>query len=103
MPALMLMPNPQDKSSLKFKGKKIDEFLSEFKHYAEHSRLTSTQKCCQVQRYFSTQEKRVLDVLEGYKSLSWPQLKEELRSLYMSSEDQDFYRLKDLQRFVVKD
>ena len=79
------MPNPRDKGTLYFKGKDIDVFLSKFESYADRARLTEFWRCEFLRLYFSKKERRVLDVLEGYRCHSWDQLKEELWSLYASS------------------
>ena len=81
----LLMPSPRDKGTLKFKGKKIDEFLSKFEYYAECAQLTEPEKCRDIRFYFSKQEIEVLDILEGYQDRNWRQLKRELQSLYTSS------------------
>jgi len=66
---LSRMPSPRGKSSLGFRGKDIDEFLSEYEHAAEH-----------------------VDVLEGYVRGDWRHLKRELRSLYTSSAEKKSYQ-----------
>ena len=97
------MPSPRGKNALQFKGKGIDEFLAEYEHNAEMAQLTSEKKCRDVKLYFGKKEKRVLEVLAGYRTRNWSQLKEELRSLYTSSYEKRAYQPKDMQRFVGKD
>src|SRR5260221_11846450 len=99
---LSRMPSPHGKSSLRFRGKNIEEFLSEYEHFAEHANLTEEKKCQEVRIYFARKEKRVLDVLEGYVTGNWRSLKRELRSLYTSSAEKKTYQPRDLQRFIAK-
>src|SRR5258707_13730298 len=79
------MPNPRNKGSLHFKGKDIDVFLAKYEGSADRAHLTEFQRCEFVRLYFSKKERRVLDILEGYRCRSWDKLKEELWSLYSSS------------------
>src|SRR5258708_23243956 len=99
---LSRMPSPRGKSSLRFRGKNIEEFLMEYEHFAEHANLTEEKKCQEVRIYFARKEKRVLDVLEGYVTGNWRSLKRELRSLYTSSAEKKTYQPRDLQRFIAK-
>jgi len=89
---LSRMPSPRGKSSLRFRGKDIDEFLSEYEHAAEHANLTDEKKCEEIRIYFARKEKRVLDILEGYVRGDWRNLKRELRSLYTSSAEKKSYQ-----------
>ena len=97
------MPSPCGKNALQFKGRDVEEFLAEFEHYAEMAQLTDERKCREVRLYFRKKEKRVLDVLQGYRVKSWTGLKDELRSLYTSSYEKRFYQPKDMQKFVAKE
>ena len=96
------MPSPHGKSSLRFHGKDIDDFLSEYEHFAVHANLTDEMRCEEIRIYFSKKEKWVLDVLEGYQSGDWNMLKGELKSLYTSSVEQRTYQPHNLQRFIAK-
>src|SRR6266436_6304021 len=82
---LSQMPSPCGKNSLCFCGKDIEDFLTEYEHFAEHMNLTSRKKCEEIRSYFAKKEKHVLDVLKGYLSGDWQVLKHQLKSLYMSS------------------
>src|SRR5258708_16806681 len=99
---LSRMPSPRGKSSLRFRGKNIEEFLMEYEHFAEHANLTEEKKCQEIRIYFAKKEKRVLDVLEGYLTGNWRSLKRELRSLYTSSSEKRTYQPRDLQRFIAR-
>src|SRR6266436_8440576 len=79
------MPNPCDKGLLHFKGKDIDVFLAKYEGYADCACLTEFRRCEFLCLYFSKKERRVLDILEGYRCRSWDKLKDELWSLYSSS------------------
>ncbi len=96
------MPSPRGKSSLHFRGKDVDDFLTEYEHFAGHANLTDEKKCEEIRIYFSKREKHVLDVLEGYQRGDWSQLKSELKSLYMSSAERKTYQPRDIQRFIAK-
>ena len=43
--AMVLMPSPQGKNALQFKGKDMDMFLDEFNHHAEMAQLSDKKKC----------------------------------------------------------
>ena len=94
MSVVMHMPSHRDKDTLRFKGKKINEFLVKFEYYAERARLTEREKCRNIRFYFSKKEKEVLDILEGYQNRNWSQLKKELESLYSSSRSPEDCRKK---------
>src|SRR5258708_19703608 len=79
------MPSPQGKSSLCFRGKDIDNFLSKYEYFAIHANLMDEKKCKEIRIYFARKENCVLDVLTGYLTRDWHRLKRELRSLYTSS------------------
>ena len=79
------MPNPHDKGLLHFKGKDINVFLAKYEGYADCACLTEFRRCEFLHLYFSKKERRVLDILKGYRCRSWDKLKEELWSLYSSS------------------
>jgi len=96
------MPSPRGKSSLCFHGKDVDDFLTEYEHFAGHANLTDERKCAEIRIYFSKKEKRVLDVLEGYQRGDWSRLKSELKSLYTSSAERKTYQPRDIQRFIAK-
>ena len=89
------MPSPRGKDSLRFRGKNIVDFLTEFEHFAGHASLTETQKCEEIRIYFAKKEKRVLDVLDGF-------VKKELQSLYTSSAEKKTYQSKDIQKFTIR-
>src|SRR6266436_1868055 len=97
---LLRMPSPRGKNSLRFRGKNIEEFLTEYEHFAEHANLTENKKCQEIRIYFAKREKRVLDVLSGYRKENWRSLKRELRSLYTSSSEKRTYQPRDIQRFI---
>ncbi len=97
---LSRMPSPRGKNSLRFRGKNIEEFLTEYEHFAEHANLTENKKCQEIRIYFAKREKRVLDVLSGYRKENWRSLKRELRSLYTSSSEKRTYQPRDIQRFI---
>ncbi len=59
-------------------------------------------RCKEIRIYFSKREKQVLDVLDGYTSGNWEDLKRELKSLYMSSVERKIYQLQDIQHFIAK-
>jgi len=99
---LSRMPSPRGKNSLRFRGKDIETFLTEYEHFAIHANLTDEAKCEEVRIYFSKREKRVLDILEGYQTSDWVKLKRELRSLYTSSAERRVYQPRDLQRFIAR-
>src|SRR5258708_36444628 len=99
---LSRMPSTRGKSSLRFRGKNIEEFLMEYEHFAEHANLTEEKKCQEIRIYFAKKEKRVLNVLEGYLTGNWRSLKRELRSLYTSSSEKRTYQPRDLQRFIAR-
>src|SRR6266436_1123947 len=97
------MPSPWGKSSLCFRGKDIDNFLSEYEYFAVHANLTDEKKCEEIRIYFAKKEKHVLDVLTGcYLTRDWCRLKRELRSLYTSSAERQAYQPRDIQRFIAK-
>ncbi len=96
------MPSPWGKSSLCFHGKDIDEFLSEYEHFAVHANLTDKKKCKEIRIYFAKKEKRVLDMLNSYLTRDWHGLKRELRSLYTSSAERQAYQPQDIQQFIAK-
>ncbi len=79
-----------------------DSFLVEYEHFVTHANLTDEMKCKEIRIYFSKKEKRVLDVLEGYVTSNWEDLKRGLKSLYTSSAERKIYQPRDLQRFIVK-
>src|SRR5260370_38646294 len=79
---LSWMPSPHGKNSLHFRGKDIEEFLTEYEHFAEHANLTENKKCQEICIYFAKKEKRELDVLSGYHEENSRSLKREWRSLY---------------------
>ena len=89
---LSWMPSLHGKNSLRFRGKNIEEFLTEYEHFAEHANLTENKKCQEICIYFAKREKRVLDVLSGYRKENWRSLKRELCSLYMSSSEKRTYQ-----------
>src|SRR6266436_756081 len=97
---LSRMPSPRGKNSLRFCGKNIKEFLTEYEHFAEHANLTENKKCQEIRIYFAKREKRVLDVLSGYCEENWRSLKRELCSLYMSSSEKHTYQPQDIQCFI---
>src|SRR5258708_33283615 len=99
---LSRMPSPRGKNTLRFRGKDIDGFLSEYEHFALHANVTDRVKCEEIRIYFSKREKRVLDVLDGYAAGNWEALKEELRSLYTSSAGKKTYQPRDIQHFIAK-
>src|SRR5258705_11943240 len=99
---LSRMPSPRGKNSLRFRGKDIESFLTEYEHFATHANLTDEVKCEEIRIYFSKREKRVLDVLGGYQTLDWDDLKEQLRSLYTSSAERKVYQPRDIQRYITK-
>ncbi len=90
---LSCMPSPCGKNSLCFQGKDIKSFLTEYEHFATHANLTDEMRCEEIRIYFSKREKQVLDVLDGYTSGNWEDLKRELKSLYMSSAERKIYQL----------
>ena len=96
------MPSPRGKNSLQFRGKDIEEFLTEYKHAAEHANLTDEKRCEEIRIDFSRKEKQVLEVLDGYVRGDWRSLKRELRSLYTSSAEQKTYQPQDIQRFISR-
>ncbi len=99
---LLWMPSPHGKNSLRFRGKDIEEFLTEYEHFAEHANLTENKKCQEICIYFTKKEKRILDVLSGYREENWRSLKRELHSLYMSSSKRRTYQPRDIQRFIAR-
>src|SRR5260221_5703639 len=99
---LSRMPSPRSKNSLRFRGKDIESFLTEYEHFAAHVNLTDEVKCEEIRIYFSKREKRVLDILGGYQTLDWDDLKEQLRSLYTSSAERKVYQPRDIQRYIAK-
>src|SRR5258707_14422159 len=99
---LSRMPSPRGKNSLHFHGKDIEEFLTEYEHFAEHANLTENKKCQEIRIYFAKKEKCVLDVLSGYCEENWRSLKRELRSLYTSSSERCTYQPRDIQRFITR-
>src|SRR5260370_29724187 len=99
---LSRMPSPRGKNSLRFRGKDIESFLTEYEHFAAHANLTDEVKCEEIRIYFSKREKRVLDVLGGYQTLDWDNLKEQLRSLYMLSAEGKVDQPIDMQRYIAK-
>ena len=96
------MPSPHGEDSLRFRGKDIDHFLSEFEYFARQANLTEEEKCAEIRLYFSKKEKPVLDILAGYINKDWPQLKRELESLYTSSARTKIYSPRDIQRFIAE-
>src|SRR5260221_5868130 len=98
---LSRMPSPRGKNSLRFRGKDIESFLTEYKHFAMHANLMDSVKCEEIRIYFSKKEKRVLDILGGYTALNWNKLKGQLRSLYTSSDERKIYQPQDIQHFIV--
>src|SRR5260370_15484792 len=96
------MPSPYGKNSLHFHGKDIEDFLTEYEHFADHANLTNEKKCEEIRIYFVKKEKRVLDVLEGYIAGNWRKLKRELKSLYTSSAERKMYQPRDIQKFITK-
>src|SRR5258708_36716650 len=97
---LSRMPSPRGKNSLHFHGKNIEEFLTEYEHFAKHANLTENKKCQEICIYFTKREKRVLDVLSGYCEENWRSLKRELHSLYMSLSEKCTYQPRDIQHFI---
>src|SRR6266436_8298817 len=97
---LSRMPAPRGKSILRFRGKNIEEFLSEYEHFAEHANLTENKKCQEIRIYFAKREKHVLDVLSGYREENWRSLKRELHSLYTLLFEKRTYQPQDIQRFI---
>src|SRR6266436_3726923 len=89
---LSQMPSPH--------GKNIEEFLTEYEHFAEHANLTENKKCQEIRIYFTKREKRILDVLSGYREENWRSLKRELHSLYMSLSEKCTYQPRDIQCFI---
>src|SRR5260370_31088818 len=89
---LSRMPSPRGKNSLCFRGKNIEEFLTEYEQFAKHANLTENKKCQEIRIYFAKREKCVLDVLSSYCEENWRSLKRELRSLYMSSSEKRTYQ-----------
>src|SRR5258708_20361585 len=96
------MPSPSGKNWLQFQGKDIESFLTKYEHFATHANLTDQMRCKEIRIYFSKREKQVLDVLDGYTSGNWEDLKRELKSLYMSSVERKIYQLQDIQHFIAK-
>src|SRR5260370_25871336 len=76
------MPDPYDKKFLHFKGKDIDSFLSKYEHYVDQACLTEVRRCESLWMYFSKKERRYLDILKGYQSCNWSQLKDEVWPSY---------------------
>src|SRR5258708_23638593 len=99
---LSWMPSPRGKSSLRFRGKNIEEFLTEYEHFAEHANLTEEKKCQEIRIYSTKKEKCILDILKGYFTSNWRLLKQELHSLYTSSSEKRTYQPCDLQRFIAR-
>src|SRR6266436_7075225 len=99
---LSRMPSLHGKNSLHFRGKVIEEFLTEYEHFAEHANLTENKKCQEICIYFAKKEKCILDVLSGYREENWRLLKRELRSLYMSSSERHTYQPRDIQCFIAR-
>src|SRR5258705_4586155 len=99
---LSRMPSPRGKNSLRFRGKDVDSFLVEYEHFMTHMNLTNEMKCKEIRIYFSKKEKQVLDVLEGYVTSNWEDLKQGLKSLYTSSAERKIYQPRDLQHFIAK-
>ena len=89
---LSRMPSPRGKNSLRFRGKDIESFLTEYEHFATHANLTDEMRCEEIRIYFSKREKRVLDILDGYTLGNWEDLKRELKSLYTSSAERKIYQ-----------
>ena len=88
---LSLMPSPRGKDSLRFRGKDIEDFLSEYEHFAAHASLTNEVKCQEIRIYFSKKERHVLDVLDSYAREDWRALKQDLCSLYTSLAEKRTY------------
>ena len=99
---LSCMPSPRGKNSLRFRGKDIESFLTEYEHFAMHANLTDEVKCEEIRIYFSKREKRVLDILGGYQMLDWDDLKEQLRSLYTLLAKRKVYQPRDIQQYIAK-
>src|SRR6266436_4350312 len=99
---LSLMPSPSGKDSLHFQGKDIEDFLSEYEHFAAHASLTNEVKCQEIRIYFSKKERHVLDVLDSYAREDWRALKQDLCSLYTSSAEKRTYQPQDIQHFIAK-
>ena len=99
---LSCMPSPRGKNSLHFQGKDIKSFLTEYEHFATHANLTDEMRCEEIRIYFSKREKWVLDILDGYTSGNWEDLKRELKSLYTSSAERKIYQPQDIQHFIAK-
>src|SRR5258708_27871989 len=99
---ISLMPSPCGKDSLHFQGKDIEDFLSEYEHFAAHTSLTDEVKCQEIRIYFSKKERHVLDVLDSYARGDWRALKQDLRSLYTSLAEKRTYQPRDIQRFIAK-
>src|SRR5258708_12765190 len=72
---LSCMPSPRGKNSLRFRGKDIESFLTEYEHFAAHANLTDEVKSEEIRIYFSKREKRVLDILGRYHTLYSDDLK----------------------------
>ncbi len=79
---LCAMPDPYDKIFLHFKGKYINSFLSKYKYCADHAHLMDDQRCEELWWHFSKRERRYLEILDGYWSHNWSQLKDKLWSAY---------------------
>ena len=99
---LSRMPSPRGKNALRFRGKDIEDFLTEYEHAADHANLTDEKKCEEIRIYFAKKEKRVIDVLDGFIHGDWRALKRELRSLYTSSAERKTYQPRDIQRFIAR-
>src|SRR5258708_35480224 len=81
---------------------RYQRLLTEYEHFTSHVNLTDEAKCEEIQIYFAEKEKQVLDILEGYATLNWNNLKGQLRSLYMSSVERRTYQPQDIQCFITK-
>ena len=99
---LSRMPSPHGRNSLWFQGRDVEDFLSEYEHFAEHANLMEDMTCREIRVYFSKRERRVLDVLDSYAHGDWGALKQDLRSLYTSLAEKRTYQPRDIQRFITK-
>jgi len=48
---LSRMPSPRGKNSLRFRGKDVEDFLTEYEHAADHANLTDTKKCEEIRMW----------------------------------------------------
>src|SRR5258708_39626092 len=89
---LSRMPSPRGKNSLRFRGKDIESFLTEYEHFATHANLTDEMRCEEIRIYFSKREKRGLGELDCYTLNMCEDLNNELMSLYIVSGERRIYK-----------